>query len=406
MFRRASAGVLAFAILSVLPPASPAAAAAVPQVPLCRIAAEAYGNHLFVKVRVNGSAPLDFVLDSGASDCGIARTRADELHLALEPLEGQTGIGTGQVDPEIAVARELRLGIGTVEMSGRVAYAVPLGALSEAIGRRIDGILGADLFRDYAVRIDYRAQSVELFDAATFRHSGTGAVLRLTFNDGRPLVAARVSFAGRRALAGRFLVDTGDGSAVGLHSPFVRKHRLPPHGQPVLREITRGIAGVAPEVRARAIRFWLGPFSLRDPVVALAQADAGSTADPSYEGSIGGEVLRRFVVTFDYRRRRLILERTASLDDSFDVDASGLALSATGPDLSAVAVERVSEGAPGADAGIRAGDRIVAVDGVAATGLGVAKLEALFAKPDTTYRLTIERGSGTVEATVRTRRRL
>jgi hypothetical protein len=367
---------------------------------------ETYGNHIFIKVRVNGSAPLDFILDTGASDCGIDRKRADELHIPLEPLEGRTGIGTGEGDPGIAVARGVSFGIGAVELSNRVAYAVPFGELSAAIGRRIDGVIGADLFQAYAVRIDYAARSVELFDGAKYRHSGKGAVLRLTFSDGRPFVAARVEFAGRRSLAGRFIVDTGDGSAIGLHTPFVRKHRLPPDGQPGLREITRGIAGSAPEVRARALRFRLGPFALREPVVALAQAEKGSTADPTYEGSIGGEVLRRFTVTLDYRNRRMILERASGFDAPFAVDASGLDLGATGPDLSAIVVERVSDGAPASQAGIRAGDRLVAIDGVPASQLDVARLQAMFAKQAVTYRLTIERDSRTIEVSLTTRRRL
>lgn len=405
MIRRASAGVFAIATLYTISWANPAGVP-VPGVPLDRFPVEAYGNHLFVKVRVNGSAPLDFVLDTGASDCGIDRRRADELHIPLEPLEGQTGIGTGEGEPGIAMARNVTLGIGGVELSDRVVYAVPFGELSAAAGRRIDGVIGADLFREYAVRIDYAARAVELFDAAKYRYSGKGAILRLTFSDGRPLVAASVEFAGRRILAGRFIVDTGDGSAIGLHTPFVRKHRLPPDGQPVLREITRGIAGTAPEVRSRARRFRLGPFALRDPVVAFAQAEKGSTADPSYEGSIGGEVLRRFTVTFDYRHRRMILERTSSFDDPFDVDASGLDLGATGPELSTIVVARVSDGSPASSAGVLAGDRLVAVDGVPASQLDVARLQEMFMKEAVTYRLTIERDAQPIEVSLTTKKRL
>lgn len=367
---------------------------------------EVYGNHIFVKVRVNGSAPLDFVLDTGASDCGIDRKCADELQIPLEPLAGQTSIGTGEGEPGIAVARGVSLGIAAVRLSDRVVYAVPFEELSRAVGRRIDGVMGADLFREYAVRIDYSAHFLELFDADDFRHNGRGSVLRLTFNDGRPLVAARVEFAGRRTLAGRFIVDTGDGSAIGLHTHFARKNRLPPDGHPVLREITLGIAGSAPEVRARALRFRLGPFAFREPVVAIAQAGKGSTADPAYEGSIGGEVLRRFTVTFDYRHRRMILERASGFDAPFAVDAAGLDLGAIGPDLSTIVVERISDDAPASLAGIRAGDRLVAVDGVPASRLGVARLQSMFEREAVTYRLTIERGAQPFEVLLTTRKRL
>jgi hypothetical protein len=62
----------------------------------------------------------------------------------------------------------------------------------------------------------------------------------------------------------------------------------------------------------------LGTFVIARPVVALSIATRGSTADSSYDGAIGAEVLMRFKVIFDYLRKRLILERTSDGDEPFD----------------------------------------------------------------------------------------
>ena len=102
----------------------------------------------------------------------------------------------------------------------------------------------------------------------------------------------------------------------------------------------------------------------------------------------------------------MILERANGFDAPFAVDAAGLDLGATGPDLSTIVVERVSDDAPASLAGIRAGDRLVAVDGVPASRFDVARLQAMFTKQAVTYRLTIEREAQRIEVSLTTRKRL
>lgn len=381
-----------------------AAAASVKTVAVVPV--ETYGNHLFVKVRVNGSEPLDFVLDTGASDYGLNRRRADALGIPLKPLDEQGDVGTGEGSTSIAVANDVSFGLGGVELAHKVAYAVPFGDLEELVGRPIDGVIGADLFDSYVVEIAYSAKKIVLFDRASYRYSGSGVVVPLTFSDGRPFARAAIELAGRSSLAGSFIVDTGDSSALGLHTPFVQQHKLPPPGQPVLADVTYGIAGQAKELLGRVQSLRLGRFVLKRPVVSFAQAAQGSTADPSYDGAIGGEVLRRFTVIFDYSRKRMILERGTDFDAPFEVNMSGLTLVARGPDFSSVEVSRMSEHSPASESGLRAGDRIVTLDGRPAADHTLAVLDAMFRTEGREYRLTVKRGDQVFEATLKTRRRI
>src|SRR5437870_13150427 len=57
------------------------------------IAFDPYRNLIFLPVRVNGSRPLSFVLDSGSGMGIIDRARARELGLKLE--KGGQGVGVG-----------------------------------------------------------------------------------------------------------------------------------------------------------------------------------------------------------------------------------------------------------------------------------------------------------------------
>jgi len=59
---------------------------------------------------------------------------------------------------------------------------------------------------------------------------------------------------------------------------------------------------------------------------------------------------------------------------------------------------------PAAEAGIAAGDVIEAVNGRAAAGVGPTAIREMFRRPDSTYVLTVRRGSERREVTIRTRR--
>ena len=78
---------------------------------------------------------------------------------------------------------------------------------------------------------------------------------------------------------------------------------------------------------------------------------------------MGGDILRRFKVIFDYTRKRMILEPNSQFDESFEYDMSGISLTAEGRDYKILRVGRVFEDTPAAEAGLRDGDQILAVDG-------------------------------------------
>ena len=90
-----------------------------------------------------------------------------------------------------------------------------------------------------------------------------------------------------------------------LAADFAAAHGLP---QSLPRKLaTRGgaVGGELKTLAARLPGLRLGPYQVDDPVV---QFPVGEITAPGTAGNIGGGLLSRFVVTFDYRRMRMILE--------------------------------------------------------------------------------------------------
>jgi S1-C subfamily serine protease len=122
-----------------------------------------------------------------------------------------------------------------------------------------------------------------------------------------------------------------------------------------------GIGGHVVTERYRAKTLTLGAATLHGLPVTITNQTGGSFASRSVAGNIGLAVLSRYRITFDYVHHTLTLVPRVSLDAPFRVDRAGMGLNQTGPD--AFVVLSTVAGGPAEQAGIHAGDRIVAFDG-------------------------------------------
>jgi C-terminal processing protease CtpA/Prc len=77
-------------------------------------------------------------------------------------------------------------------------------------------------------------------------------------------------------------------------------------------------------------------------------------------GLIGPDVLSQFDVTFDYTRNRMILEKSALYGRRDSYDRAGVWMGQEGSHFHAV---DVIPGGPADQAGVRVGDKILAIDG-------------------------------------------
>jgi hypothetical protein len=138
----------------------------------CRAASEIpftfRNGMIWLKVEVAGqTTPLNFLLDSGAGKTVVHLGTAQRLGVKLgahETVQGVQGRSAAfRIDTLAAT-------VGSAPIP-RDMLALDLHSVSAGCGTRIDGLLGADFFRDRIVQIDFAAQKVRLFD-----RSESGAV--------------------------------------------------------------------------------------------------------------------------------------------------------------------------------------------------------------------------------------
>ncbi|MCI0349467.1 MAG: PDZ domain-containing protein [Acidobacteriales bacterium] len=135
-----------------------------------------------------------------------------------------------------------------------------------------------------------------------------------------------------------------------------------------------------------------------------SQAGKGELASNSNIGIIGGEILRRFTAIFDYSRKRMILEPNAALDEPYEHDMSGLFLLAEGKVVKTIKAHRVFANSPAAEAGLREGDVIVAIDDKPAQELTLNQLKQMFRQEGREYALSVRRNGELLTAKIKLRR--
>jgi C-terminal processing protease CtpA/Prc len=148
----------------------------------------------------------------------------------------------------------------------------------------------------------------------------------------------------------------------------------------------------------------LGRFTFKNPIAIFFQDKKGVIASPEFDGVIGGEILRRFKVIYDYSRQQMILESNRYISEPEEYDMSGMLLIVEAGDFKTFKVKQIIEGSAATMAGLREGDIISAVDGKSASNLTLEQVRQMFKQKGRSYRLTVERGEQNIQTKIKLKR--
>jgi hypothetical protein len=334
------------------------------------------GSTVLLPVRVNQGEPRFFILDSGANSIVLDHGFADSIGLRPIGSGAGTGAGAGPVAYRRYPRDSVEFQVAGVSFRSDHTISIDLSNQPGILGHSVAGILGSDFFRRVVVEVDYDARFVRLHDPGRYSPPEGAETIPLTFDHRLPHVTARLTVPGRPTRTRRLLVDSGSEDAVD-DSLLLESHGT-------LRRVLGGVGlGQTYEVVfGRIERFELGPFVIE----ALPSVAPGVSL-------IGGEVLRRFRVTLDYPRNRMLLVPGRHLGDTIPEDLSGLTLRLA-DDGARLRIEDVARGSPAEAAGLRRDDEVTAIDGATAGDIGLRRAQAILMVPGSRLRLQIRSEAG------------
>jgi predicted aspartyl protease len=116
---------------------------------------------ILVDVQANGRGPFQFAIDTGTSTTVITPELAKQLGVASSPV-GPATTGGAHVDVTAGVLQSFQVGGARIDNLA-VVVADFFAMLSNALGAKLDGIVGYNFLRNYKVALDYPSETLNLF---------------------------------------------------------------------------------------------------------------------------------------------------------------------------------------------------------------------------------------------------
>ena len=334
---------------------------------------ELLDNRIFIDVKINSQGPFRFLLDSGGGNL-VTPEVARELNLKKEN-SFQTG-GVGEQTVEAWNTTISQIDIGEVRATNQNFVVLSLEDIKDAIGfKRLDGLVGFQLFSSLAAKIDYERNLLTFTKFSDYSARKGETVIPFQFSGRIPKIDAEID-----GFRGKLKIDTGDRSALTLYAPFVKENRLREKYAPKVETITGwGIGGPVRGQVMRAKKISIAEFNVENTVARLPIVKSGAFMDASVMGSVGTGFLKRFTVTFDYSRQQLIFAKNRNFSAPDEYDRAGMWLSQR---ANVFEVLDVSANSPAAKAGIKAGDKILAVNNQPSDKLFLPDVRSLLKRAD------------------------
>lgn len=290
-------------------------------------------NLIVLPVEVNG-VELSFLLDSGVSKPIIFSFSDVKDSLLIKNTEKfyLRGLGDGDYI-EAYKAKNNVVKIGNAINVNQDLYVIVEQTLNFAprLGVPVNGIIGADLFKDFIVEINYAKSYLRLIEHKHFKRKKYKRFTELTlgFKGVKPYLSGGVVI-GENEIPVKLLIDTGGSDALWL---FEEKEKGIIPKQRFFRDyLGKGLSGNLYGKRSRIKQFNIADYSLDQVNVSFPDSASISAAkkDKDRNGSVSGNILKRFNLVFNYRDSTLLLKKNRNFKERFHYNNSGIILEHSG----------------------------------------------------------------------------
>lgn len=334
---------------------------------------ELVNNLVIIPLRINDSDTMKFILDTGVGTTLITGLEANQT-ITINSTETIRLSGLGEGEPmEAYLSRNNELFLDRISGSKMelVILKKDIFQLSSVMGTFVHGLIGYDIFSRFVVEINYQQKVVHLYDPEAFREKFKKLPKHrlwnrypLSIEDRKPYID--VNFQHKKGAPFhplKLLIDSGSSNAFSFYRMTDENIKVP--DSTITTLIGIGLSGFVNGELGRIQQVNLGEFELRKPVVAypdsLAIRRALVLSDRN--GSMGGEVLKRFKTIYHYADSSLLLRSNSDLNEDFNYNMAGLEISTPVPNLPIYVVSGVRPGSPADEAGILPDDVITQLGG-------------------------------------------
>lgn len=291
-------------------------------------------NLIIVPVEVNG-VELSFLLDTGVSKPIIFNYEEISGVLTLNHSKRIYLKGLGSGEPVEAIKSEFNVvRIGNVKCKREDFYVVNNGDISFAprLGVPVHGVIGHDIFKDFVVELNYSAQYLRVYAPENYKYKSCRncETLPITIHNSKPYINSVVQL-DTLEIPVKLLVDTGGSDALWLFEDDSLGIHL---GNKKYFDdfLGHGLSGSVYGKRTKIKKLRLKGFELEKPNVAFPDSVSivATKLVSDRNGSISGNILRRFNIVLDYPNHKMTLKKNKHFHDKFSYNKSGIELEHNG----------------------------------------------------------------------------
>jgi len=359
---------------------------------------EIYNNLVVVPMILNNQLPLKFILDTGVRTSILTeKAYSDILNLQYSRKYTIAGPG-GEKLVDAYVTNNVSLDMPGVQGRGHAMLVLDQDYLElrNYLGTDVHGIMGYELFSRFIIEVDYERKTLTLMLPERFREKKKFQWLPIHIEDTKPYLTVSLEMNDTTTLSAKLLIDSGASHGLFLETSSNPKIRVPEKN--VTSIIGRGLGGVIMGQIGKINSLNLGKYKISNVLTNFpdpnAYMDTLKTSRSVFRnGSIGGEILSRFTVIYNFPGERVYFKKNSQYKKDFYYSLSGLTIRAKGARLKNFEITNIRANSTSQQADVQVGDRILSVNGISVSDLDLNSISGfLNSKPGRRITLQIERG--------------
>lgn len=370
---------------------------------------EKVGSYIVLKVNVGNSGPLNFILDTGLKNTIITELhKIQSIDLTLNDRRQMQGLGQGlTMDAMISYNNTLK--IGKLLLHNKTVFVLEndIFNLSSKTGRRINGLIGFDIFIDHIVEINYSRSRIYFYDPQHFKAPKKYSTMPMIVERQKMFLQLSVleTDASKRHI--KILIDTGAELTAWFQT--LRPDAINIPEKYVAASIGHGLNGEIKGVLARVPQLCIANFCVKNPIVAFPEASsiAAVVQNTDRDGTIGAGLLCRFNTIYDVPNKKFYFTPNAQFKALFKYNIAGIEIVQNHPLLRQYEIVNVWQQSPAEKAGLKVGDIIEEINFDKLTDKSVEHVRAYFENAThRTMKITVMRNNELLYVELDMRKRL
>lgn len=284
-------------------------------------------NLIFIPIEVNG-VELNFLLDTGVEET-ILLSLEDNEKVKFNNVQKIKLKGLGSDEP----IEGLKSTNNFLNLKGFADHQHELYIVldqnfnfSAHIGIPVNGIIGYHFFKNNLIEIDYAHKKLIIHrDGKKVRKKMASKFyeMPITIEKNKPYLMTEVMIS-EEQITTKVLLDIGNSDAIWLFPNLKKEISIPEKN--FSDYLGKGFSGDIHGNRAKGIKLKIGKFFFDNPIIAFPDSTSIKSVNmvKNRDGSIGGEIFKRFDLIFNYAENKMYLKKNGNFKTPFHYNMSGI----------------------------------------------------------------------------------